>query len=63
VFRLYPEYIYGVVSPPNLGEWITGTRAWLRLNQYLPCGEILFYVDFCEQMVKETNPSVLEKAE
>src|SRR5256886_10435772 len=53
---------YGVV-PPALGEWIInlGEAAEYMFDHNI-FQENLVGVDFCEQMVKETNPAVLEKA-
>jgi hydrogenase large subunit len=54
---------YGV-KPPALGEWILnlGEAAEYMFDHNI-FQEDLVAVDFCEQMVRETNPSVLEKAE
>src|SRR5947209_4805245 len=53
---------YGV-TPPALGEWIInlGEAAEYMFDHNI-FQENLVGVDYCEQMVKETNPSVLEKA-
>jgi len=52
------------VRPPELGEWITnlGEAAEYMFDHNL-YQDNLVGVDFCEQMVKETNPGVLAKAE
>src|SRR5690348_8762612 len=54
---------YGV-RPPHLGEWIInlGEAAEYMFDHNI-FQENLVGVDFCEQMVRETNPGVLEKAE
>jgi hydrogenase large subunit len=54
---------YGV-RPPNLGEWIVnlGEAAEYMFDHNI-FQENLVGVDYCERMVKETNPSVLAKAE
>jgi hydrogenase large subunit len=54
---------YGV-TPPSLGEWILnlGEAAEYMFDHNI-FQENLVAVDYCEQMVKETNPGVLEKAE
>ncbi len=54
---------YGV-QPPNVAEWILnlGEAAEYMFDHCL-YQDNLVGVDFCEQMVRETNPSVLEKAE
>ncbi len=53
---------YGI-KPPSLGEWILnlGEAAEYMFDHNI-FQENLVAVDYCEQMVKETNPSVLEKA-
>ena len=52
------------VRPPEMGEWITnlGEAAEYMFDHNL-YQDNLVGVDFCEQMVKETNPGVLAKAE
>ena len=52
------------VRPPDLGEWIVnlGEAAEYMFDHNI-FQDNLVGVDFCEQMVKETNPSVLAKAE
>ncbi len=52
------------VRPPALGEWIVnlGEAAEYMFDHNI-FQDNLVGVDFCEQMVKETNPGVLEKAE
>jgi hydrogenase large subunit len=54
---------YGV-KPPPLAEWIVnlGEAAEFMFDHTLFQTNLVF-VDFCEQMVKETNPSLLAKAE
>ncbi len=51
------------VRPPELGEWIIncGEAAEYMFDHNI-FQDNLVGVDFCEQMVKETNPGVLEKA-
>ena len=54
---------YGVKTPP-LGEWIVNLgEAAEYIFDHIIFQDNLVFVDFCEQMVKETNPSVLAKAE
>ncbi len=52
------------VKPPHLAEWIINLG---EASEYMFDHNIfqdnLVGVDFCEQMVKETNPSVLARAE
>ena len=52
------------VMPPALGEWIVnlGEAAEYMFDHNI-FQDNLVGVDFCEQMVKETNPGVWEKAE
>src|SRR5580692_5805803 len=52
------------VRPPNLGEWIVnlGEAAEYMFDHNI-FQDNLVGVDFCEQMVKETNPGVLALAE
>ena len=54
---------YGV-KPPHLGEWIVnlGEAAEYMFDHNI-FQENLVGVDYCERMVKETNPGVLAKAE
>ncbi len=52
------------VRPPDMAEWITnlGEAAEYMFDHCL-YQDNLVGVDYCEQMVKETNPGVLAKAE
>ena len=54
---------YGI-APPHLGEWIInlGESAEYMFDHNI-FQENLVGVDYCERMVKETNPTVLAKAE
>ncbi len=54
---------YGIKMPP-LAEWIynLGEAAEYMFDHSIFQDNLVF-VDFCEQIVKETNPSLLEKAE
>ncbi|MBC5805678.1 MAG: hydrogenase [Candidatus Eremiobacter antarcticus] len=54
---------YGV-APPALGEWIInlGEAAEFMFDHNI-FQENLVGVDFCEKMIKETNPGVWQKAE
>lgn len=54
---------YGV-KPPHLGEWIInlGESAEYMFDHNI-FQENLVGVDYCEKMVRETNPGVLELAE
>src|ERR1041385_3894032 len=57
------QMAYGV-KPPNLGEWIVnlGEAAEYMFDHNI-FQDNLVGVDFCEMMVKETNPGVWEKAQ
>ncbi len=52
------------VKPPRIGEWIVnlGEAAEYMFDHNI-FQDNLVGVDFCEQMVKETNPGVWQKAE
>jgi hydrogenase large subunit len=52
------------VKPPNLGEWIInlGEAAEYMFDHNI-FQDNLVGVDFCEQMVKETNPGLWQKAQ
>src|ERR671935_124236 len=54
---------FGVTNPP-LAEWILNLgEAAEYMFDHTIFQDNLVFVDFCEQMVKETNPSLLKKAE
>jgi hydrogenase large subunit len=61
---VYAQNMAFGVRPPALAEWIInlGEAAEYMFDHNL-YQDNLVGVDFCEQMVKETNPSVLAKAE
>jgi hydrogenase large subunit len=53
---------YGVKTPP-LGEWIINLgEAAEYMFDHTIFQDNLVFVDFCEQMVRDTNPGVLERA-
>jgi len=57
------QMAYGV-SPPHLGEWIVNLgEAAEYMFDHTIFQDNLVFVDFCEQMVRETNPGLLERAE
>ncbi|HEX3159945.1 MAG TPA: nickel-dependent hydrogenase large subunit, partial [Gemmatimonadaceae bacterium] len=60
----YTQNMAYKVKPPHLGEWIVnlGEAAEYMFDHNI-FQENLVGVDFCEKMVRETNPSVWEKAE
>jgi hydrogenase large subunit len=54
---------YGITMPP-LAEWILNLgEAAEYMFDHAIFQDNLVFVDFCEQMVRETNPSLLERAE
>jgi hydrogenase large subunit len=54
---------YGVKTPP-MGEWIMNLGECAEfVFDHIIFQDNLVFVDFCEQMVKDTNPSVLAKAQ
>ena len=57
------QMAYGV-KPPPLAEWIVNLgEAAEYMFDHIIFQDNLVFVDFCEQMVKETNPSVWAKAQ
>jgi hydrogenase large subunit len=61
---IYAQNMAFGVRTPELGEWIINlAEAAEYMFDHNIYQENLVGVDFCEQMVKETNPSVLARAE
>ncbi|HEV3168708.1 MAG TPA: nickel-dependent hydrogenase large subunit, partial [Actinocrinis sp.] len=60
---VYAQNMAFGVRPPHLGEWVInlGEAAEFMFDHNI-FQENLVGVDFCERMVRETNPSVWEKA-
>ena len=57
------QMAYGV-KPPPLGEWIVNLgEAAEYIFDHIIFQDNLVFVDFCEEMVRATNPSVWAKAE
>src|ERR671931_762683 len=57
------QMAYGIKAPP-LGEWIVNLgEAAEYIFDHTIFQDTLVFVDFCEQMVRETNPGLLERAE
>src|SRR5215210_7779258 len=57
------QMAYGV-KPPPLAEWIVNLgEAAEYIFDHIIFQDNLVFVDFCEQMVRDTNPSVMDKAE
>src|SRR3954468_23127911 len=61
---MYAQNMAFGIRPPNMAEWIVnlGEAAEYMFDHNI-FQDNLVGVDFCEQMVKETNPSVWAKAE
>jgi hydrogenase large subunit len=61
---VYAQNMAFGVKPPDIAEWITnlGEAAEYMFDHNI-YQDNLVGVDFCEQMVKETNPSVWDKAQ
>jgi hydrogenase large subunit len=64
VCSVYAQNMAYRVKTPHLGEWIMnlGEAAEFIFDHTIYQDNLLF-VDYCEQMVRETNPSWLERAE
>ena len=64
VCSIYAQNMAYGVKTPHLGEWIMnlGEAAEYMFDHTIYQDNLLF-VDYCEQMVRETNPSMLEQAE
>jgi hydrogenase large subunit len=64
VCSVYAQNMAYGVKTPHLGEWIMnlGEAAEFIFDHTIYQDNLLF-VDYCEQMVRETNPSWLEQAE
>src|SRR5213595_1308952 len=64
VCAVYAQNMAFGVKPPPLAEWIInlGEAAEYMFDHNL-FQDNMVGVDFCEQMVRETNPSVLHRAE
>ncbi|MEV1168783.1 nickel-dependent hydrogenase large subunit [Nonomuraea sp. NPDC049784] len=64
VCSIYAQNMAYGIKPPPLAEWIInlGEAAEYMFDHTLFQDNLVF-VDYCEQMVKETNPSLLRRAE
>jgi hydrogenase large subunit len=64
VCSVYAQNMAYGVKTPHLGEWIMnlGEAAEFMVDHTIYQDNLLF-VDYCEQMVRETNPSWLERAD
>src|ERR687885_570747 len=61
IFRGYSVFMKG--KDPRDAGFITSRICGICGDNHTIFQDNLVFVDFCEQMVKETNPSVLAKAE
>jgi hydrogenase large subunit len=61
---VYAQNMAYNTNPPPMAEWIINLgEAAEYMFDHCIFQDNLVFVDFCEQMVKETNPSVLARAE
>jgi len=61
---IYAQNMAYGIRPPALAEWIINLgEAAEYMFDHCIFQDNLVFVDFCEQMVKETNPGLLAKAE
>ncbi len=61
---IYAQNMAYGVNPPPLAEWIINLgEAAEYMFDHCIFQDNLVFVDFCEQMVKETNPGLLARAE
>jgi len=61
---IYAQQMAYGIKPPPLAEWIVNLgEAAEYMFDHCIFQDNLVFVDFCEQMVKETNPGVLARAE
>ena len=64
VCSCYAQQMAYAVKPPPLAEWIVNLgEAAEYIFDHIIFQDNLVFVDFCEQMVKETNPGVWAKAQ
>src|SRR5512144_1553203 len=64
VCSIYAQNMAYGIKPPPLAEWIMNLgEAAEFIFDHIIFQDNLVFVDFCEQMVRDTNPSVLAKAE
>jgi hydrogenase large subunit len=64
VCSIYAQNMAYGVKTPTLGEWIMNLGECAEfVFDHIIFQDNLVFVDFCEQMVKDTNPGVLAKAE
>jgi hydrogenase large subunit len=64
VCSLYAQQMAYGVKPPAIAEWMINLgEAAEYIFDHTIFQDNLVFVDFCEQMVRDTNPEVLERAE
>jgi len=64
VCSIYAQNMAYGVKPPPLAEWIINLgEAAEYIFDHTIFQDNLVFVDFCEQMVRDTNPSVMDRAE
>jgi len=64
VCSLYAQQMAYGVKPPPLAEWMINLgEAAEYIFDHTIFQDNLVFVDFCEQMVRDTNPSVMDRAE
>ena len=64
VCSIYAQNMAYGIKPPPLADWIINLgEAAEYMFDHTIFQDNLVFVDFCEQMVKETNPGLLQKAE
>src|SRR5438477_5741055 len=63
VCSIYAQNMAYGIKTPELGEWIMNLgEAAEYMFDHTIFQDNLIFVDFCEQMVKDTNPGLLDKA-
>ena len=64
VCSLYAQQMAYGIRPPNLAEWMINLgEAAEYMFDHAIFQDNLVFVDFCEQMVRATNPKLMDKAE
>ncbi len=64
VCSIYAQNMAYGVKPPPLAEWIMNLgEAAEYIFDHTIFQDNLVFVDYCEQMVRDTNPSVMDKAD
>ncbi len=64
ICSIYAQNMAYGVKPPPLADWIINLgEAAEYMFDHTIFQDNLVFVDYCERMVRETNPGVLERAE